>query len=128
MTHAFVSAFFQTYFNRSVLFIFDHDSRGSSGLILSKPTTHKIGSLPGCDRLKPVFEESPLFMGGDVGPPILHVLHAEHSSIKSGTKIVPGLCMGGFEESVAAVLRGDVPAGQFKFFLRQARSLDRETA
>jgi putative transcriptional regulator len=72
------SAILDGHFNKSVVLIIDHDSRGSLGLILNH-------LLPGDRRRK-----HPLFKGGPVDPDHRSLLHAS-AALASGEAVIDGV-------------------------------------
>lgn len=60
---------------QAVIFLLEHDDRGSLGLILNKPTSFKMSTIRGCEVLCPEFAEQQLFLGGDCDKGTLFSLH-----------------------------------------------------
>lgn len=60
---------------QAVIFLFEHDDKGSAGFILNKPTEHKLGKIVGADELCPEFADNLLYLGGDVGSDTMHFIH-----------------------------------------------------
>jgi putative transcriptional regulator len=72
------SALLDGHFNRSVIFIVDHDDRGSLGLVLNHP-------LPSDN-----YRRHPLFRGGPVDPDHRSILHSS-PALTTGTEITDGI-------------------------------------
>jgi putative transcriptional regulator len=109
----------QPYFHRAVIFLFDHTDEGSAGLILNRPTEHKLGNIAGAAPFLPEFNDAPLFLGGDVGKSSLHLLHADNiDALPTGRRVVRGVAMGGFDGAQAAVRSGAMQKADFRFFTR----------
>jgi putative transcriptional regulator len=61
------------------------------------------------------FADSLLWLGGDVGRSTMHLLHPERIG---GTRVVPGVAMGGFNEARLALLQGRMERDECRFFTR----------
>jgi len=81
--------FSQHYFREAVICLVQHDETGSAGFILNRPTPYKIG---GVTNKLPGFENSPLYLGGDVGDGI-QVMHGI-SGMSGSKEIIDGVMMG----------------------------------
>ena len=46
----------QHYFNKAVIFLFEHNKDGSAGLILNRPTVYNISAVGGAESLLPEFK------------------------------------------------------------------------
>ena len=111
----------QPYFHRAVIFLFEHSAEGSAGLILNRPTEHKLGSIAGAAPFLPEFKDAPLFLGGDVGKSSLHLLHADNpTALPTGRTVVRGVGIGGVDGARDAVRAGAMRASDFRFFTRYA--------
>ena len=78
-------------FERTVIFLCEHNEEGSFGFILNKRSLL---------RLDEVLEDLPeaevdLYVGGPVQQNSLHFLHQASSVIDGGVEIVPGISWGG---------------------------------
>ena len=60
---------------QAVIFLFEHDDKGTAGFILNRPTEHKLGKIVGADELCPEFADNLLYLGGDVGSDTMHFIH-----------------------------------------------------
>ncbi|EIE23156.1 DUF179-domain-containing protein [Coccomyxa subellipsoidea C-169] len=131
IAHPLVFTTQQQYFAQAVIFIFEHSEQGSAGLILNKPTQYTIGTMSGLEALCPEFNNNGLFLGGDVSPNSMHMLHC-HGQLPEAVEIIRGINMGGFDAAKAAVSQGRMPATDFKWFTRYsgwgAGQLQRECA
>ncbi|BDA50133.1 probable UPF0301 protein BDI_1431 [Coccomyxa sp. Obi] len=107
----------QLYFAQSVIFLFEHSEQGSAGLILNKPTQYTIGTMSGLEALCPEFSDNGLFLGGDVSPNSMHMLHC-HGELPEAVEIIRGIYMGGFDAAKAAVNQKGMPPTDFKWFTR----------
>eukprot|EP00798_Chlamydomonas_sp_ICE-L_P002405 gene2405-8715_t len=66
----------QTYFNKAVILLLDHDEGGSYGVILNRPSKYTLSEVVMTEPL-PGFERSKLWIGGDVGNNQLLLLHRQ---------------------------------------------------
>lgn len=62
-----------SYFNRTVVLVCQHDSEGAFGLVLNRPSDHKVGEMIVAD-LPDVLKSATLFAGGPVQPAALSYL------------------------------------------------------
>lgn len=106
----------QTYFNKAVIFVYSHSSEGSAGLILNRSTDKRLRDVTNSPQFD-AFSENVLWLGGDVGRTTIHLMHPEHIG---GTRIVPGIGMGAFDEARKAVRAGIVRPEDCRFFTRYA--------
>ena len=105
----------QTYFRQAVIFIYSHsDSAGSAGIILNRATEKRFRDVTNNEQFKD-FSDSLLWLGGDVGRSTMHVMHPEHIG---GTRVVPGVAMGGFDAARLALLQGRMERDECRFFTR----------
>ncbi len=79
-------------FNRTVVFILEHNDEGSFGLVMN----HKLESFLS-DILEDIEpgKEIPLFQGGPVQLDTLHYLHTHSILSESAKEVIPGLYWGG---------------------------------
>merc|ERR1712113_15103 len=66
----------QVHFDKAVILLYQHDDRSDHGLILNKPTRHKLKDLSDTGPWSPELNDATLYMGGDVGE-TLRVLHCD---------------------------------------------------
>jgi putative transcriptional regulator len=109
----------QQYFSQAVILIFSHDESGSAGIILNKPTQYTVGQVLGAEELCPHFKDNMLYLGGDVGNEMIHVLHP-HGDLQDAQEIVNGVYMGGFESAIRAIKAGNKSSQDFRWFARYA--------
>jgi putative transcriptional regulator len=103
-----------TFFNRSVVYLTDHNPKGSVGFILNKKLDIRI-----CDAVTG-FEgwEEYLNMGGPVAPDTLHYLHNLGHLIPKSVHVEGDLCWGGDIDTIQEMIRsGSVRSDQIRFFL-----------
>ncbi len=116
-----------TFFNRSIVYLTDHNPKGSVGFILNKKLDIKI-----CDAVSG-FEgwEENLNMGGPVAPDTLHYLHILGNIIPKSVPIEDSIYWGGDIETIKGMIKTNaIKPYQIKFFLGysgwSAGQLDRE--
>jgi putative transcriptional regulator len=103
-----------TFFNRSVVYLTDHNPKGSVGFILNKKLDIKI-----CDAVKG-FEgwEENLNMGGPVAPDTLYYLHNLGHLIPKSVRVEGDICWGGDIDVIREMIKtGSVRPAQIRFFL-----------
>lgn len=100
------------YFSRSVVYIVEHDEKGSIGFVLNKPMSYMASEL--VSELKGV--NLPVYIGGPVEQNQLYYLHS-HSEIKDTLPIADGIYWGGdFGQLVEMLKEGDILPGEIRFF------------
>ena len=103
-----------TFFNRSVVYLTDHNPKGSVGFILNKKLDIKI-----CDAVIG-FEgwEENLNMGGPVAPDTLHYLHNLGHLIPKSVRVEGDIYWGGDIDIIREMIKtGSVRPSQIRFFL-----------
>ena len=103
-----------TFFNRSVVYLTDHNPKGSVGFILNKKLEIKLSDavtgFEGWDEY--------LNMGGPVSPDTLHYLHDLGHIVPGSIKVEGNIYWGGDMDSIRNLIRtGSVKPGQIRFFL-----------
>ncbi|MCC8174592.1 MAG: YqgE/AlgH family protein [Odoribacter sp.] len=100
------------YFARSVVYIVEHDEKGSVGFILNKPLVYKTNEL--VKELEEI--KLPVYTGGPVDANQLFYIHT-CSELKDSLLIGDGIYWGGdFKELVNRILKGDIQENQIRFF------------
>ena len=103
-----------TFFSRSIVYLTDHNPKGSVGFILNKKLEIKL-----CDAVTG-FEgwDEYLNMGGPVSPDTLHYLHNLGHLIPGSIKVASTIYWGGDIDSIRNLIKtGTVERGQIRFFL-----------
>ena len=103
-----------TFFNRSIVYLTDHNPKGSVGFILNKKLEIKLSDavtgFEGWDEY--------LNMGGPVSPDTLHYLHNLGHIVPGSIKVEGNIYWGGDIDSIRNLIRtGSVKPGQIRFFL-----------
>ena len=116
-----------TFFNRSVVYLTDHNPKGSVGFILNKKLDIRI-----CDAVTG-FEgwDENLNMGGPVAPDTLHYLHKLGPLIPKSIWVDNDIYWGGDIDAIRDLIKsGTIKTSQIRFFLGysgwSAGQLDRE--
>ncbi|HBS87681.1 MAG: hypothetical protein A2W91_15570 [Bacteroidetes bacterium GWF2_38_335] len=102
------------FFERSVIYLVEHNEKGSVGYVLNKPTKLIVDEV--IDDF-PSFR-SQLSLGGPVSPNTLHYIHTLGSLLPECEEIQKGLYWGGnFEELKFLIKRKAVNIDQIRFFI-----------
>lgn len=109
----------QTYFNKAAIFVFSHGEEGSAGLILNKPTEHKMNKFKDSSTLPDEYDDCRLYLGGDVGADVVNLLHGV-KGVEDSTEILPGVYMGGVQGVSRALASNATEHGNVKIFTRYA--------
>jgi putative transcriptional regulator len=78
-----------------------------------RPTQYKVGQVAGSSFLHPEFAACPLYLGGDVGPESVHLVHGV-CGLAESVEVVRGVHMGGFTAAKAGLAEGIYVPEQFK--------------
>ena len=103
-----------TFFNRTVVYLADHNADGSVGFILNKKLEIKV-----CDAISG-FDgwEEYLSMGGPVAPDTLHYLHNLGEMIPKSVWVDENIYWGGDIDFIRDLIRtGKLDNSQIRFFL-----------
>lgn len=103
-----------TFFNRTIVYLADHNADGSVGFILNKKLDIKV-----CDAISG-FEgwEEYLSMGGPVAPDTLHYLHSIGELIPRSVWVDQNIFWGGDIEYIRDMIKsGKLNSSQIRFFL-----------
>lgn len=109
----------QTYFNKAVILLFSHGADGSAGVILNKPTQHVMKEFKDASTLPDAYDDCTLYLGGDVGPEVLNILHSVEG-VEDADHIVPGVYLGGVHGVADALERGVANTLDVKLLTRYA--------
>ena len=103
-----------TFFNRTVVYLADHNADGSVGFILNKKLELKV-----CDAISG-FDgwEEYLSMGGPVAPDTLHYLHNMGEKIPKSVPVDENIYWGGDIDFIRELIKkGKLHNTQIRFFL-----------
>jgi putative transcriptional regulator len=103
-----------TFFNRTLVYLTEHNEKGSVGFIINKSINIKVDDaldgFPGWDEK--------LTMGGPVAPDTLHYLHTLGNLIPNSVWVADNIYWGGDIESIKNLINsGRAGSGDIRFFL-----------
>lgn len=103
-----------TFFNRTIVYLADHNSEGSVGFILNKKLDIRVcDAVSGFDRCKEY-----LSMGGPVSPDTLHYLHNQGERIPNSVNVNDNIYWGGDIEFIRDLInKNELHWSQIRFFL-----------
>ncbi|MGA1978137.1 MAG: YqgE/AlgH family protein [Bacteroidales bacterium] len=103
-----------TFFNRTIVYLADHNSEGSVGFILNKKVDIKVcDAISGFDGWK-----EKLGMGGPVAPDTLHYLHTLGKIIPGSVWVSENIYWGGDIDFIRGLIeKGKISKSQIRFFL-----------
>jgi putative transcriptional regulator len=103
-----------TFFNRSVVYLTDHNPKGSVGFILNKKLDIKISdAVSGFEGWN-----EHLNMGGPVAPDTLHYIHNLGTLIPKSVHVEGDIYWGGDINAIRELIKsGSVSPAQIRFFL-----------
>lgn len=100
------------YFARAVVYITEHDEKGSIGFVLNKPMYYDACDL--VDELEGI--HIPVYLGGPVEQDQLYYLHC-HPELRDSVPVAGGIYWGGdFGQLVRLLKEGDILPGEIRFF------------
>lgn len=101
-------------FQRSVIFLCEHQTEGSFGFVLNKHYEHTLKDLVnGADDL-----DIPVFYGGPVQTDTIHFLHQYPDEISGGYEITDGIFWGGdFDRAIALIRQGVISRHKIRFYI-----------
>lgn len=103
-------------FARSVIFITEHTSQGSTGFVLNKPLETSISKL-----VSELFLDFPIYIGGPVEEKNLFYIHTIPELIPDSDEISDGIYLGGdFDEVIRLAREGNLTKKNIRFFLGHA--------
>jgi len=103
-----------TFFNRTIVYLADHNAEGSVGFILNKKLEIKV-----CDAISGFDSwQEYLSMGGPVAPDTLHYLHNLGDKIPNSVLVDENIYWGGDIDFIRGLIReGKLDNTQIRFFL-----------
>lgn len=103
-----------SYFNRSIVYLVEHNEKGSVGFILNKPVDFQINEFY---KEFPSYNDK-IYIGGPVNIESLFFIHNLGEKIKGSIPIVDDLYWGGeFEDLKQLMNEGEISNSQIRFFL-----------
>jgi putative transcriptional regulator len=104
-------------FRRSVIYLVEHDEKGSVGFVLNKPIKYNIDEV--IDDF-PEFE-SKVFLGGPVQTELVNFIHKAPDIIKGGYEIHNGIFWGGDFDNLKILADSKIiNPSDFRFFVGYA--------
>ena len=103
-----------SFFNRTIVYLADHNTEGSVGFILNKKLEIKVSeAISGFEGW-----EEYLSMGGPVAPDTLHYLHSMGDMIPKSVWVDNNIFWGGDIDFIRMMIRsGKLDSNQIRFFL-----------
>jgi putative transcriptional regulator len=103
-----------TFFNRSIVLLTDHNAEGSVGFILNKKLEIKV-----CDAISGFDSwEETLNMGGPVAPDTLHYIHTLGEKIPKSVHVYKNIYWGGDIDTIKTMMAFNrIKEEQIRFFL-----------
>jgi putative transcriptional regulator len=103
-----------SYFNRSIVFLVEHNNKGSIGFILNKPVNFQINEF---HKEFPTYTDT-IYIGGPVNIESLFYIHTLGNQLKGSIPIIDNLWWGGDSEQLKTLINsGKVSNNQIRFFL-----------
>ena len=104
-------------FERTVIFLCEHNQQGSFGLVLNQTTPFTLNDALNED----FYSDMPLRIGGPVGRNTLHFLHKIGDKISDSLEVLPNLFWSGDFNEVKTLLKlGSLKEGDMQFFVGYA--------
>ncbi len=105
------------HFKRTVILLSEHNTKGTVGFILNRPSDLKITEA--LDDF-PEFD-APLYIGGPVQQDVLQFVHRMGDKIEGSVKIAKGIYWGGDFENVRLMIEtGQITPDDIRFFIGYA--------
>ncbi len=108
-----------TYFDRSAILMCAHDSQGAFGLVVNRPTRHKLGEALR-DPPSELFANVPLHLGGPVQTALVSFLLADSSHDGAGVMLAPWLQWCRSFEEAENCMETNLPLHKIRAFLGYA--------
>ena len=103
----------ESYFNRTVVLLADHNETGTVGFILNKPLEFSIGDL-----IPEIESNLTVYNGGPVEQDNLYFIHTVPQKIKSSIEIASGIFWGGDFDMLKQLLNENkILKTEIRFFL-----------
>jgi putative transcriptional regulator len=100
-------------FNRSVVYLTEHNDKGSVGFIMNKPSPYTIGDL-----IPEIESDLKVYFGGPVSEDNLYFVHKVPELIPDSLEIGNGIYWGGDFETIQRLLKEETLSNnEIRFFL-----------
>lgn len=96
-------------FEKSVIWIFDDNDKGTRGLVINKPHSMKLNEVFVKFGLREIFEEKTLLWGGPVLQEQGVIIHSDEKNWSSTESIVPGVSFTVTTDVLEAISQGTGP-------------------
>lgn len=104
----------ETFFEKVVIFITEHNENGAMGFVVNKPFPRKFNELEEF-RNSPPF---PLYDGGPVDREHLFFIHQRPDLINGGIPVTGSICVGGdFKSAVMHMNNGTITEKDIRLFI-----------
>ncbi len=105
------------YFKRSIVFLTEHNEKGTVGFVLNKPV-----KIPVNEVLEDFPEtEAEISLGGPVGTNTIHYIHTLGDQIPNSVKVYKNIYWGGDFDTVKSLVKsGLIQKDQIRFFVGYA--------
>lgn len=101
-------------FERTVIYLCEHDENGTIGFVLNKPSQATFGEV----LSEAEGFEAPLYVGGPVQQDSLHFIHRAHDQVEGGLEVKNGIIWGGnFDELLSTINLGTLRDSDYRFFV-----------
>lgn len=102
-----------SFFHRTVILVCQHDAEGAFGLVVNRPTGHKVGEAL-VANLPDTLKDLPLFLGGPVQPQALSFLHSD--LYLPDANVLPNLMLDHSLDNLIELAEGFSPTQKTKVF------------
>ncbi len=103
-----------TFFERSVLFITEHDHNGASGFVINQLFPRKLNELVEFKHAAAI----DIYTGGPVANEQLFFLHSSPGNIPGGINITANIYQAGdFKKAIALLSNGQISSTKMKIFI-----------
>lgn len=101
-------------FEKAVVFITEHNSKGAMGFVVNKPFARKLNELQEFSHVR----DFPLYNGGPVDKEHLFFIHQRPDVIEDGVPVCDTIFIGGnFTQAVAAINNYTLTENDIKIFI-----------
>ena len=101
-------------FDRSVVYVCEHNEEGTVGFILNKETEYSLGDISEVIDAN----DYPVYMGGPVEQDTMHFLHNNINDVEGTLEVVHGVFWGGnFEQVKLFIQSGIINKNDVRFFV-----------
>lgn len=103
-----------TFFEKTQVFITEHNEKGAIGFVINVPFPHRFNELEEFKDSMPL----PMYDGGPVDREHLYFIHRRPDLIKGGKVIADTICVGGdFQEALRLVHNKTISENDIRLFI-----------